>query len=242
MAITSGFFDAIKDSQGEYDRSYGASQFMELFSLFFTNGIFADYGDEFAVEANGTMVVTVGKGFAFIDGAWLKNDGELAITVVSNSTSNARVDGVFLKKDLINRKCDIEYRAGDVAPISNNTTKELLLCKISVASGASSIVQGSVEDMRATSECGFVAAAVQQLSVSELYAQFTQQFTAWMDAEQQDFTAWFNRIKGQLSSDAAGSLQLQVNELASSSANKAEIPTYAYDASSETLSITLPSA
>ena len=58
MAIASGFFDAIKDSQGEYDRSYGASQFMELFSLFFTNGIFADYGDEFAVEANGCLLYT----------------------------------------------------------------------------------------------------------------------------------------------------------------------------------------
>ena len=143
-----------------------------------------------------------------------------------------RIDGIFLKKDLTNRKCDIEYRAGDVTPVSNNTTKELLLCKISVGSGTSSITQAVIEDMRATEQCGFVAGAVQQLSVSELYAQFTEQFNQWMEAEQQSFTTWFNGIKGQLSTDAAGNLQLQIEDLKVKSRN------YSYDEETCTLSIT----
>ena len=244
MSMESGFFDAIHDSgTGKYDREYSSSQFMELFSLFFTSGIFANYGKEFAVEANGTMNVMVGTGFAFIDGAWLKNTEDYQVTIVSNSTSNKRIDGIFLRKSTIDRKCDVVYRAGDVTPINSNVTKELLVCKINVESGTSALTQSNVVDMRATSDCGFVAAAIQQLTVSELYAQFTQQFTEWMEAEQQDFTTWFNNIKNQLTSDAAGNLQLQIDNLVTQSngyATKSELPVYTYDESSETLSITLP--
>lgn len=214
MSMTSGFFNAVYDSSTQtYDRDYSSSQFMELFSLFFSSGVFANWGDEFAVEANGTMTVTVGSGFAFIDGAWLKNPEDYPIVITSNSSSATRVDGIFLQKNLTNRQCGVVYRTGDITPVSNNTKKELLLYKVNVASGATSLTQSSLVDMRPTDSCGFVASAIQQLSVSELYAQFTEQFTEWMEAEQQDFTKWFNGIKGQLSSDAAGNLQLEISNL-----------------------------
>lgn len=37
-------------------------------------------------------------------------------------------------------------------------------------------------------------------------------FTTWYNEEQTEFITWFNQMKGQLSTDAAGSLQLQLDE------------------------------
>lgn len=214
QVIESGFFDTYKDeATGKFDREYSSAQFRELFSLFFTNGIFVNYGDEFAVTANGTMEVSVGGGFAFIDGAWLKSSEVVPFTVPNNSTISERVDGIFLQSSLLDRNCSIVYREADIEPIRNNTTQELLICTITVPSDASSLTQSNVTDMRPTEQCGFVGGAVQQLSVSELYAQFTQQFTEWMEAEQADFDAWLENVKNQLSEDAAGNLQLQIETL-----------------------------
>lgn len=38
-------------------------------------------------------------------------------------------------------------------------------------------------------------------------------FSSWRSEQQGDFVTWFNAIKGQLTEDAAGSLQIQLNEL-----------------------------
>lgn len=213
MSITSGFFDALYDSSsGTYDREYSSQQFMDIFSMFFTNGIFAKYGKEFAPSATGsTMAVTIGAGFAFINGAWIKSTESKSFSVPSNSTSSTRVDGVFLRKNISDRACSIQYKSGDITPLNTSTIKELLICKVNVSSGATSISQSNIVDMRPTEQCGFVAGAVQQLSVSELYAQFTEQFTDWMNAEQESFDEWFESIKGKLSEDSAGNLQLQID-------------------------------
>lgn len=213
-SVESGFFNTYKDDlTGKLDREYSSAQFRELFSLFFTNGVFVNYGKEFAVTANGTMEVTVNEGFAFINGAWAKNAEPTSFTIPSNETAQKRVDGIFVQSSLLNRDCAIVYKEGIIEPEKTEITFELLLCTITVESSAYSITQSNITDMRPTKQCGFVGGAVQQMDVSEMYTQFAQQFTEWMEAEQEDFNAWYAGIKGQLSEDAAGNLQVQVNEL-----------------------------
>lgn len=214
QAIESGFFNAQYDeATGTYDREYSSAQFRELFSLFFTNGIFVNYGEEFFVEATNSLSINVGSGFGFINGSWSKNPDTISFSIPANTTGVVRTDGVFLQSSILERDCFIVYKEGDVTPVQSSVETELLLCTITVPSGASSINQAQITDMRATDKCGFVGGAVQQMSVSGLYAQFTQQFTEWMTAEQLAFDAWFENIKEQLSTDAAGNLQLQVNDL-----------------------------
>lgn len=213
QVIESGFFNTyVDEATGKFDREYSSAQFRELFSLFFTNGIFVNYGEEFATTVS-IMEVSVKSGFAFINGAWLKNSEAKSFTVPSNSTTSERIDGIFLQSSLLDRNCSIVYREADVVPIINDTVQELLIYTVTVPSDASSLTQSNVTDMRPTDQCGFVGGAVQQLSVSELYAQFTQQFTEWMEAEQADFNAWYENVKNQLSEDAAGNLQLQIEAL-----------------------------
>lgn len=213
--ITSGFFDATSydEETGKWDKEYTAEQFGKLFSLFFTNGIFVNYGEQFAVTAAGNMVVNVGTGFAFINGAWVENDAAYPITITSNITDSVRVDGIFLTKDTVNGEITIEYRSGDVTPVITETLQELLIAEISVDSNATSITQSSITDKRPFDTCGFVSATIQQLSVEQLYVQFTQEFTDWMTQRKEEFDTWFEAIKGQLSTDAAGNLQLQVNQV-----------------------------
>lgn len=245
--ITSGFFDATSydEETGKWDKEYTAEQFGKLFSLFFTNGIFANYGEQFAVTAAGNMVVNVGTGFAFINGAWVENDSTYQITLASNMSDSTRVDGIFLTKDTVNGEITIEYRSGDVTPISTETLKELLLAEITVASNATSITQSSIVDKRPFDTCGFVSAAIQQLTVEQLYVQFTQEFTEWMAQRKEDFDIWFELIKGQLSTDAAGNLQLQLNEVSESTELgineiKSSLPTYMYDSTTGILNVTIP--
>ena len=212
--VESGFFNTYKDDlTGKLDREYSSAQFRELFSLFFTNGIFVNYGKEFAVTANGTMEITVNEGFAFINGAWAKNAEPTSFTIPNNETAQTRVDGIFIQSSTLERNCAIVYKEGVVEPETNEATHELLLCTVSIESNSYSVTQASVTDMRPTKQCGFVGGAVQQMDVSEMYTQFAQQFTEWMEGEQERFNAWYENIKNQLSEDAAGNLQLQVDDL-----------------------------
>lgn len=213
--ITSGFFDATTydESTGHWDKEYTSNQFMELFSLFFKSGIFADYGSEFAVKAYNGLSVAVSSGFAFIEGAWLKNTEDYIITVSPNTSSNARIDGIFLQKDVVSGECKIISRQNDSVPQRTSVVFELLIAKISVLPGVSEITQSQIEDTRPTDNCGFVAGAVEQLSVSELYAQFGAQFAEWLTQKQIEFNTWFNSMKGQLSTDAAGNLQNEIDNL-----------------------------
>ena len=49
-------------------------------------------------------------------------------------------------------------------------------------------------------------------AIQTIKTDYQSQITAFRTAQEQVFTTWFNLIKGQLSADAAGSLQNQINE------------------------------
>lgn len=159
--VESGFFNAKYDEATQsYDREYTSAQFRELFSLFFTNGVFVNYGEEFAVKSTNSMNVTVGSGFGFINGAWIKSPSAIDIPISSNTTGSTRTDGIFLQSSILDRNCSIVYREGDTTPVNSSVEFELLLCTISVPSASTSITQAQITDMRPTEQCGFVGGAV----------------------------------------------------------------------------------
>ena len=79
---------------------------------------------------------------------------------------------------------------------------DLRLANITVSAGITRITADKITDTRFTDECGNVVQAVQSLSTEDIF----KQYNTW-------FTTWFDNVKGQLSTDVAGNLQNQIDEI-----------------------------
>ena len=62
MAITYGFFNAIKQSDGTYDRTYNADQMSTYFEGLVSDGVYESVDDAMQVLAGTGMQVQVGAG------------------------------------------------------------------------------------------------------------------------------------------------------------------------------------
>ena len=245
MGQTSGFFESVVDETGEYDRIYYASQFAKYFSRFVGNGVFADPTDQLKVEAlgSGNMSVLVKKGMAFINGYWYELDTNETITLTNASTEYPRWDAIVLRCDMSDRVIQLAVKQGnyDASPtkpsiVQNDETYELCLAYVYVEKEAVEIYTQDITDTRADeSICGFVAALIEQLKTSELFAQYQAIFEAWFtDVKTQVrnivnavggdpegalagfnlvFDAWFDTIKEKVGEEPATRLQLQIDEL-----------------------------
>jgi hypothetical protein len=100
------------------------------------------------------------------------------------------------------------------APERTSDIFELVLAEILVGTGVTEITQSVITDKRPdTDVCGYVVAAVQTPDFGELYAQFAAQAEEFMGDQAADFLAWFDEMKDQLSEDAAGHLQLEIDDI-----------------------------
>lgn len=200
----SGFFNA-QESGGTYDRVYDASDFAEYFALFIGNGVFVNPMNQLKVVPKDGLTVTLKKGNAFIDGYWYKLTEDMDFTLSPNGTSYAITDVIAITLDKTNRIVTAKKKeqVSSIVPVDNGTVHELIVASISLGVGVSSITEAMITDQRPFDEyCGFVTGTVDQIDASEMFTQLEAQFTEWFDS-----------IKGQLSGDAATSLQLQINEL-----------------------------
>lgn len=205
MAENYGFFNAV-ETAGTYDRVYDASSFAKVFSLFMTNGVFAkEKTSELQVKAKSGLTVTVKAGRAFIDGYWYELTEDADITMASNTSAYAVRSVVTCKLDRSARKITINKRDAvtSVLPVNDGTVHELVLAIISLGVGVSTISQSMITDTRGdNSYCGFVTGLVDSINTTDLFAQF-----------QTSFNEWFERMKNQLTTDAAGNLQTQITAL-----------------------------
>lgn len=199
MAIHSGFFNAM-ESGGVYDRVYDASDYSDNMGAIISSGVRRSGDDDLKVTANG-LTLKVGIGRAWVQGHWLNNDTVYTVATVTPPVSTSRIDGVFVRLDTNTsvRAVSIVYREGTYsaapAPVRSGGIYELMLAKITVAEGATNV---TVKDMRPNKTvCGWVTTPVG----------YNDYFTS-LDNE---FDVWFDAMKGQLSEDAAGNLQNQIN-------------------------------
>ena len=204
MAENSGFFNAV-ESAGVYDRVYDASDFATLFKLFMTNGVFANPSNQLQVVAKSGLTVTIKAGYAFIEGYWYELTEDKDLTLTANSTSTARYSVIVCKLDRSSRKISVAVRDNQtsVGVTRDGNIYELMLAYVNMAVGASSISQSNIVDVRTNEQlCGIVKGSVDQINTNDLFAQYTAAFSEW-----------FNRIKGQLTTDAAGNLQTQITDM-----------------------------
>ena len=192
------------------DRTYNAESFEAWIKPLLSNGVF---GTGMAVSAQSTpnMSVSVAAGYANINGKVAAWPSANTMAIATASGVYPRIDTIVLRRDNTNRKISLEVVTGTAAlspsataPTRTADTYELVLAQIYVGTGVTSISNANITDKRAdTSLCGLVTCPVVNPDFSSLYTQFTAQFELW-----------FDHMKDQLDSDAAGHLQLEIDDLA----------------------------
>lgn len=209
MAEKSGFFNARETEVGTYDREYDAEQFAEYFANFISDGVYANPANQLKVVFDDSpskpFVVIVRKGKAYIDGYWYELTEDMEITIPANTKPYAIKDVVCCTLDKTERKVSIVLKEDVTSdyPANNNTQHDLVLSTLLVQPNASKLNAEDITDKRPDKTyCGFVTGMVDQIDTTELFKQYD-------DA----FQNWFNEMKDQLSTDAAGNLQTQIGLL-----------------------------
>lgn len=203
MAENYGFFNAV-EQDGVYDRVYDASSVAKIFSLFMTNGVFANPTNQLKVVAKSGLTLTVRTGNAFIDGYWYELTEEKDVTLSANTTAFPSYAYITVKLDKNARTITIDKRENLTVfeVVNDGTVHELILAMVRIDAGASVITDSNITDYRNTANCGFVKGAVEQISSQELFKQYESIFNNFMDA-----------ISGKLTDDVAGSLRADVLNL-----------------------------
>ena len=191
------------------DRTYNAESFESWIKPLMSNGVFGT-GMQVSAQSTPDMSVSVAAGYANINGkigAWPTAN---TMTIATASGVYPRWDVIVLRRDNTNRRITLEVKTGTAsltpsapAPTRDADIYELVLAQIYVTAGTTSITNANIVDKRTdTSLCGLVTCPVVNPDFTGLYAQFTQQF--------QD---WFDHMKDQLDDDAAGHLQLEIDDI-----------------------------
>lgn len=189
------------------DRLYDADSFAEWLRKFFTTGVFEG---ELQVTSAGGMDVSVSSGYANIGGKVRFFDSATRLTLVTAGATYPRIDTIVVERNDTDRKITIKAITGTysaspkaTAPVRANNIYQIVLAQIYIAAGATSITQAAITDTRKdTSLCGIVAATIKNPDFGQWYAQNEAQFSEWFEA-----------MKDQLTTDAAGNLQTEIDAI-----------------------------
>lgn len=227
MSVSSGFFNSLNG-----DRKYNAAQMSAIFDGLIIDGVFASIGTAFAVKAAGGLTVNVGIGKAWFDHTWTVNDSILPMTAPEAEVLLDRIDAVVLEVNGMEsvRENTIKFVKGNPssAPSRPTLTNEgnvhqYPLCYIYRKYGTAVINQTDITPMVGTESTPFVTGILQTISLDELLGKWqdeldrftdarSQEVDDWIAQEESDFTAWFNKMKDQLSGDVASNLQLEIDK------------------------------
>lgn len=197
------FFNSING-----DRVYDADSFSTWLRKFFTSGVFEG---ELAVTAADGMTVEVGSGYANVDGKVRFFNSPQTVALSPANSTYPRIDTIAVERNDVNREITLKYITGQYSGNTpspaerqwGNGVYQLVLAQIYVGAGATSISQANISDTRPDSSlCGYVMGTVEEIDLSQILAQ-----------SQEQFAEWFDRMKDQLSDDAAGNLQLEIDSI-----------------------------
>lgn len=213
MSLTSGFFDAMEQGEGNYDRVYTAAEFAHYFSLLVGNGVFPspDTGLNVLASDPASMTVKIGDGSGWINGYFVTVAGGHSVTLEAASGAGTRIDSIIMQWNSNDRKINIIAKSGtasgDPKPVDLQRDAELWeleLAQITVGAGVSSVDQTKIKDMRSDeTRCGLVTALLKGIDPSTFLKQ-----------SEAEFNQWFSTIMNKISSeDVAGSLLKMITEV-----------------------------
>lgn len=250
--MRSGFFNSNisgYDDLGNpiYDRAEEASFFAEFFAAFIGNGVYPNPSTGMQVVENSTLGALVKPGKCFIDGYFGKvvpGGEEVRFDVADQNLP--RIDRVVARWDLQEREVELHVLKGiaSVNPVApeltrNSNVYELGIADVRIEKGVSVVTQANITDTRLNpSLCGVVTGVVQQLDTSTLFDQYLswfeerkseagEDYKSWFEGftmpSEAQFLTWFENVKDQLSEDAAGNLQQQIDDLKVAMKNAVEL-------------------
>lgn len=234
MSVTSGFFNSLNR-----DRRYNAQQFSSLFDGIINDGVFANIGVAFAINADSGVTINIGVGKAWFNSAWVYNDALLPKTLEGSEVVLDRIDAVVIEVDHNEsvRLGDIKIVKGTPSSdpqrpaMANETNKhQHPLAYIYRKAGSTEITQADITNMVGTSECPYITGILQVQNIDNIVAQWEAQWNQWY-AEQvsqadtgtsellaemkSEFDIWFADVQALLEDDVATALAAEVAALQS---------------------------
>lgn len=213
-----------------YDRAVDSAFLRKVFAQYFSDGVFYKPENALQVVADTGMQVKVQPGACHIQGA-MGIEEDIRTLQVQAAETQDRIDTVVARHDLSRamRKIDLYVLKGLAAEspqpptlTRDGTTWEIGLANLFISKNTTNIPQERITDTRLdTNRCGQVMTPLQTPDWAPYFAQLQAVIAAQaeagssqMEAWQTAFEGWFEHVKGQLSEDPAGHLQVQVDAAA----------------------------
>ena len=219
MAWTYGFFNSVNG-----DRLYNAEQMSKLFEGLITNGVYETVANKLAVQVNGGMNIQIATGRGFFSGHWVNNDAVYPMEVEASDQVLNRYCAVCIKVDSTNAVRSavpyLKYSDFATAPTKptmerSESINEYCLAYVYIPAKATEITAANIEDTRFNKElCGWVTGLIDQVDTTTLYEQWAavfndfmtvnvDDFNAWINSMQTNFSTWFENLQVQLDGDVA---------------------------------------
>lgn len=204
MPVTSGFFDSTGG-----DRKYNALQMSSVFDGIILDGVYANYGQAFAVTPGTGLSVIVGTGRAWFRHTWTLNDSPLTLTLPAAHATYHRWDAIVLDVDETARSNTITYVSGAAAStpvlptlINTATRRQYPLAYVRRRPSTSGIVAADIQTAVGTNVCPYVTSPLKTISID-------QHVASW----QNQFSTWFNNLSVTLQTNAAAAMLSRIMKL-----------------------------
>ena len=206
MAVKSGFFNSMN-----HDRMYDADDFNSIFDGIITDGVFGNIGKRFQVTQTGGMTVNIGTGKARLHQIFVENDANLLLTIPQSDVLLNRIDSivVHVDKTVNGRVGNIVVKKGvpsqnPVIPLLENDGQiyEMPIANIKVNANVNKITASDIQYLVGRDTTPLITAPMQTVNVESYVGKMEGQFSDW-----------FSNLKDNLSTNAAGNLQNQINTI-----------------------------
>lgn len=173
--FTFGFYNSLNG-----DRKYDATQMSSIFDGIIEDGVFANYGEKFAVVPGTGMQVIVKTGRAWFKHTWNLNDAWMMLDIDPADSLRNRIDSVVLEinSNLDVRENNIKIIKGEVATspsaptmVHANGVDQYRLADIRVNAGASYIGEIDITIRTGSGDTPYVTAPLQVVDLSEMFSQ-----------------------------------------------------------------------
>lgn len=206
MTVTFGFYNSLNG-----DRTYDAIQLSSIFDGMISDGVFMTVEDAMMVVEGTGMQVIVGAGRAWFNHTWTLNSTPLILGIDTSDLVLNRVDTVVLEVNSsdLSRTNSIKVIKGipattPVSPTLTNTDTlhQYPLADIYVGMSVTEITQVNITNRIGTVDCPFITGIIDTIDMESLFLQ-----------KEAEFNIWFQAMKDQLTTDAAGNLQNKIDTL-----------------------------
>ena len=206
MTIKSGFFNSLN-----HDRVYDADDINSIFDGIITDGVFGNIGKRFAVTPGSGMSVNIGTGKARFHQIFVENDANLVLQIPQSDVLLNRIDAVVIRVDrtMSGRTGNIVVLKGmpsqnPIAPTLSNDNQiwDMPIAYINVKANVNKVNSSDIQYLVGRNTTPLITAPMQTVNVESYVGKMEGQFSDW-----------FSNLKDNLSTNAAGNLQNQINTI-----------------------------